>query len=239
MVVRCTKKMLDLLGAYSGTLVELAPTDDDWYLNVLWIERRKCLLLVHSGTLFSVFRADVRSADLRLPGEYVVDAIQSELREEQLPLDTFSALAPDGVLFATTASRRTLGFMTEMAAELGDAIAQAGGLSGCDIAVLNQGLRRTLHNYDGYTTPIELVQAKRPACNVSHAADAPPITAFISMYGRARRRPQLRCDRLRRELPHRARAYRQPPARLNCSAWHVRAPVRSVPPRGQSQCPRT
>ncbi len=163
MVVRCTKKMLDLLGARSGTLVELAPTDDDWYLNVLWIERRKCLLLVHSGTLFSVFRADVRSADLRLPGEYVVDAIQSELREEELPLDTFSALAPDGVLFATTASRRTLGFMTEMAAELGYAIAQAGGLSGCDIAVLNHGLRRTLHNYDGYTTPIELVQATRPA----------------------------------------------------------------------------
>jgi hypothetical protein len=31
---------------------------------------------------------------------------------------------------------------------------------------------------------------------------------------------------------------RQPLARLNCSAWHVRAPVRSVRPRGQSRCPR-
>ena len=56
MVVRCTKKMLDLLGGRSVTLDELPPTNDDWYLNLVWIERQKCLLLTHSGTLFSDFR---------------------------------------------------------------------------------------------------------------------------------------------------------------------------------------
>jgi hypothetical protein len=39
-VVRCTKKMLDLLGR-EVTLCEFAPSDDDWYLNLLWIEREK------------------------------------------------------------------------------------------------------------------------------------------------------------------------------------------------------
>ena len=158
MVVRCTKKMLDLLGGRSLTLVDLAATDDDWYLNLLWIERRKCLLLTHSGTLFSVFRADIRSADLRPLGESLVDAIEGELRAEQLPLETFSALAPHSVLVAKTASRRTLGFMTEMAAEIGDAA--AGGLPACDIGALNRRLRRTLHNRGGYVTPIELVEAR-------------------------------------------------------------------------------
>ena len=163
MVVRCTKKMLDLLGGRSGTLVDLAPSDDDWYLNLLWLERRKCVLLTHSGTLFSVFRGDIRSADLRPLGEYLVDAIESELRAEQLPIDTFSALAPEGVLLAKTSSRRTLGFMTEMAAELGYAIPNAGGLSACDVGVVNRRLRRTLHNRGGYVTPIELVEAKLAA----------------------------------------------------------------------------
>ena len=51
MVVRCTKKMLDLLGGRSITLSELPPTDDDWYLNLVWIERQKCLLHTHAGTL--------------------------------------------------------------------------------------------------------------------------------------------------------------------------------------------
>src|SRR3972149_2635576 len=41
-----------------------APADDEWYLNLLWIERGKCLLLTHAGTLFRVFVADVRKADL-------------------------------------------------------------------------------------------------------------------------------------------------------------------------------
>jgi hypothetical protein len=71
MVVRCTKKMLDLLGGRSITLSKLPPTEDDWYLNLLWIDRQKCILLTHAGTLFSVFRAGVRRADLRPLGDYL------------------------------------------------------------------------------------------------------------------------------------------------------------------------
>ena len=107
-----------------------------------------------------MFRADIHSADLRPLGKYLVDAIEGELRAEQLPLDTFSALARHSVLVAKTASRRTLGFMTEMAAEIGYAIPAAGGLSARDIGALNRRLRRTLHNRGGYVTPIELVEAR-------------------------------------------------------------------------------
>src|SRR6266852_3971883 len=112
MVVRCTKKMLDLLGDRSLTLSELSPTDDDWYLNLVWIERQKCLLITHTGTLFSVFRAGVR--------------------------------APDTLRLAKTASRSTLGFMTEMAFELGWIITDSGGLRHSDINALNHALRRML-----------------------------------------------------------------------------------------------
>ncbi len=130
--MRCTKKMLDLLGGRSVTLSELPPTDDDWYLNLLWIERQKCLLLTHAGTLFSVFRAGVRNADLRPLGDYLVQAIETELRAEDLAADTFSELQSDSVRLAKTASRSTLGFMTEMAFELGWIITDTGGLRRCE-----------------------------------------------------------------------------------------------------------
>ncbi len=149
--------MLDLLGGRAITLSELPSTDDDWYVNLLWIDRQKCLLLTHSGTLFSVFRAGVRSADLRPIGNYLVAAIETELRAESLPTDTFSELQPDGVRLAKTASRSTLGFMNEMAFELRYLIAEAGGLRRCDIDVLNHGLHRTLRNRGEYVRPIELV----------------------------------------------------------------------------------
>ena len=103
MVVRCTKKVLDLLGR-DVTLTEPAPSDDDWYLNLLWIERQKCLLLTHSGTLFSVFRAGIRVEELRPLGDYVVEAIEIELRSEQLPAGTFAELDPTDVRTAPAGS---------------------------------------------------------------------------------------------------------------------------------------
>jgi hypothetical protein len=157
MVVRCTKKMLDLLGGRSVMLSEVPPTDDDWYLNLLWIDRQKCILLTHAGTLFSVFRAGVRSAGLRPLGSYLVAAIETELRAENLPADTLSELEPESVRLAKTASRSTLGFMNEMAFELRYLITDAGGLRRSDIDVLNQGLHRTLRNRGEYVRPIELV----------------------------------------------------------------------------------
>src|SRR4051794_16716398 len=65
MILRCTKKMLGLLGRDRAALIETPPTEDDWYANALWVERKKCVLIVHSGTLFSVFAADVRAAEVR------------------------------------------------------------------------------------------------------------------------------------------------------------------------------
>jgi hypothetical protein len=157
MVVRLTKKMRDLLGGRSVVLGGFPPTDDDWYLNLLWIDRQKCLLLTHNGTLFTVFRAGVHSADLRPLGAYLVTAIDTELRAEHLPTDTFSQLQPDSVRLAKTTSRSTLGFMNEMAFELRYRIADTGGLRRCDIDVLNHELRRTLRNRGEHVRPIELV----------------------------------------------------------------------------------
>ena len=150
--------MLELLGRRSVTLSKLPPSDDDWYLNLVWIERQKCLLLTHTGTLFSVLRVGVRVADLRPLGDYLVGAIQIELRAEGLPADTFSGLEPGSVQLAKTASRSTLGFMTEMAFELGWIITDNGGLRRSDVNELNHALRRLLWNRGDYVRPIELVK---------------------------------------------------------------------------------
>jgi hypothetical protein len=152
--------MLDLLGGRKLTLSELPPTDDDWYLNLVWIDRQKCLLLTHAGTLFSVFRGRIHVADLRPLGDYLVDAIEVELRAEGLPANTFSELERHDIRLAKTASRSTLGFMTEMAFELGWIIIDKGGLRRSDINDLNHALRRMLWNRGDYVRPIELVHQR-------------------------------------------------------------------------------
>jgi uncharacterized protein DUF6933 len=157
MIVRCTKKTLDLLGGPSVTVEEVPATNEDWYLDLLWIDRRKCLLLTHAGTLFSVFRASIKTADLRPLGPYLCAAIQTELHGERLAADTLGRLQPDHVRAARTASRSTLGSMNQMTREIRYHVAHRGGLPGCDIDELNRQLRRTPRYRDGYARPIDLV----------------------------------------------------------------------------------
>ena len=156
MVVRCTKKALELVGSAGGPLTTATSDDTDWYLNLVWIDRRKCLLLVHAGTLFSVFVADVRKADLRPFGQFVVNAVTTALDEEMLPTGTFGQLDPADVRIAKTASRSVLGFMNEMAFHARYYVDTAGSLEHSDITAINRRLRRSPYNRGDYIWPIEL-----------------------------------------------------------------------------------
>jgi hypothetical protein len=149
-VVRCTGKLLDLLGRQSVRLVEVPPTSDDWYANLLWFDRRKCLLVTHSGTLFSLFVADIRAADLRPFERRIADLLTAALLDEGLPTDLLGRLEPDEVQLAKTASKHVLGVMNQMAFEVERAVDEAGGLWNVDLDDLNPHLRRGLHTKHGH-----------------------------------------------------------------------------------------
>lgn len=80
MLLRCTTRLLAQLGEGMAALVEVPPHDDDWYANLLWLDRRKSVLLTHAGTLFPVLIADVRKRDLQPPGPLIAARIGSERR---------------------------------------------------------------------------------------------------------------------------------------------------------------
>lgn len=158
MIVRCTAKALKLLGARPAALPAIAATDDDWYLNLLWFDRRKCLLLVHAGTVFSVFVPDVRKSDLDPLGPFLVEAVTLALDAERLPHDVLGALDGSDVRIARTASRRVLGFMNELAWHIEYALGRSGSVLDVDVITLQRQLQRTLHNHGGTSaTPLDLV----------------------------------------------------------------------------------
>lgn len=173
MILRCTKKLLAVIGP--ARLAEPAPEPDaeDWYANLLWFDRRKCLLVTHAATLFSIFEADVRAADLRATSRLVTRLIGRELRSEGLPAATFADLEPDKVILAKTTDRRVLGCMNDMAFLCQHAISGSGGLTRTDLAALNHSLRRNINSARGYRPPIELT-AERLATQRQTARWTPP-----------------------------------------------------------------
>lgn len=176
MIVRCTSRLLKLLAPVE--LAEVPSAPDDWYGNLLWIDRRKCLLIVHADTLFPVFVADVRKPQLVKFGSYVSDAVATALADEGLPSDCLGLLDPTKVLIARTASRSVLGFMNDMAATSEHLAASAGGLRHVDVDDLNAFLRRTPYNRGGYIRPIEAVRQRAASISGDQreatSNDAPP-----------------------------------------------------------------
>ena len=154
-MLRCTAKVLALLGVSEPAIGEACARD--WYAHLIRIDRRKCLLVTHTGTLFSVFMPNVTAAGLRPIGPPVVSAIQAALQAEHLPIDTLGELDPWQVAVAKTADRRILGTINDLALTTEHFIATTGGLARYDINALHHGLHRTINSITGYIPPIDLV----------------------------------------------------------------------------------
>jgi hypothetical protein len=155
-ILRCTKKLLAVLGARRVAGPGPAPDAGDWYASLLWSDRRKCLLLTHAVTLFTVFEAGVRTVDLRATRQMVTGLVERELRREGLPPATFGDLRSQELILARTADRSVLGCMNDMAFRCEVAIRDAGGLAHTDLGDLNHALHRHINSSRGYRLPVEL-----------------------------------------------------------------------------------
>ena len=159
MILRCTNKLLAVVGS---PLADPSPAPDaeDWYANLLWVDRCKCLLLTHSGTLFTIFEANVTASGLRATRQMITGLVSRELRREDLPPATFGDLEQQEFLLAKTADRRVLGCMNDMAFMCEHVIGRSGGLARTDLAALNRSLRRNINSTRGYRPPIEAAAAQ-------------------------------------------------------------------------------
>jgi hypothetical protein len=158
MILRCTKKLLHVIRPEQ--LAATNPEGNDWYANLLFFDRRKCLLLTHSDTLFTIFEPDTRTSDLRATQALVEKLIERELTSEALPRGTFGDLWSEDLLIAKTADRSLLGCMNDMAYLCEDAVAHAGSLARADVQSLNRSLRRNINSARDYQRPIDLVMER-------------------------------------------------------------------------------
>ena len=157
--LRCTTRLLELLG---DPMTEERPASpDDWYANVFWVQRRKCLLVTHAETLFSVFAPAVRAASLR-PLDAFVALITRQLAAEGFPAAVLGPLDCGRASIARTADRQVLGCMNVIAGACEHAAADAGGLARLDLTALHYRLQPNITSARDYVPAIDVV-ANRPS----------------------------------------------------------------------------
>jgi len=156
-IVRCTAKLRALLGRQAQAPADLVPAPSDWYAHLVVIERRKCLLVTHAGTLFSFFAPDVRAAQLRPLGPFMIERIVAQLAAEGLPEHALGELDSDQVTIAKTADRSVLGCMNDLALTCQLATHHAGGLADLDLEQLHHVLQRHIYAARSYVPAIDQI----------------------------------------------------------------------------------
>ncbi|MHB1784162.1 MAG: DUF6933 domain-containing protein [Acidimicrobiales bacterium] len=188
MILRCTRLLLDVLGP--GCIASPAPQPDleDFYANLVSIERRKCLLLTHAATLFSVFVPDVRAPELRATKHLVTRLITGAIVAEDLPVDTFGDLLREELIVAKTADRRVLGCTNDLAflAGLGSPVDTHDGYQDFDAPMLRCG-RRCLCTARG-----RFAYGKGDHLRRERTDDRPPTRVGVSGKAAISSRPQRR-----------------------------------------------
>lgn len=154
--LRCTCKLLAQMGPDATRAArsdELSESPLDWYANLLWFERRKCVLFTNVGTLFGFLVPDVRKADLRRLPELLLKHLRENLEYGGFGANAVGAaleLYGDPSLQRAT-NRSVLGSMNDYAFQFEAWIEAAGGLHRCPILEANRTISDSPMSAIGYS----------------------------------------------------------------------------------------
>jgi hypothetical protein len=154
---RIAGKVLNLLDRTAArlTLAPAAPTDDDRYVNLLCLDRRKWLLMTHAGTLFSVGGG-------RPTGWLEPDRASGRRAH---PVRAWRGGSADRHPRTARSHKRWAGedrrserpgLHERHGFHSNYVVGEAGGLANCDIPNLNRQLRRNINSSRGYARPHRL-----------------------------------------------------------------------------------
>ena len=143
-IIRCTTKLLTELKTKPTSGLFQSSAWCDWHANLLWVDRKKCVLFTNNQTLYSFFLPSIKKPTL-------------ENFEKVFRLGLFKSLMTEGfaepqveymlrehqhIVIAKTNSRSILGSMNDLAFQIKSMIYATGGLANADLSEINRKLNR-------------------------------------------------------------------------------------------------
>ena len=163
-LIRCTAKLQKEMGLKKTDLVEDAPDFSylgPWHANLLFIDRRKCVLFVNDKTLFNFIVPDVSKAVISQLDDLFRNHLQCILADEGLPKTVRDKIAVEyvDVAYARTNSKSVLGSMNDLAFHYKFNIQETGGVHSPAVPDIISRLNRMPMSAIEYGFPIEELQA--------------------------------------------------------------------------------
>lgn len=160
LLLRCTGKLRKAMALEeAGLYVGKAPASplDTWYVNLLRISRRKCVLFTHGETLFSFLSFDASKPRLKHLDKVFREVLKEVMVQERFEPSAISQLQSgnEEVRYAKTDNRSVLGSMNDLASLYEHHILRGGGVDDCDIPATILKLNRVPFSRLGGSYAIE------------------------------------------------------------------------------------
>jgi len=116
MTIQSTKKLQDFIGIKTDTI----PTDEEsinlWHGNIFMIGRRKCLLLTHNESYYSLFIYGITKKDIKELSKIIKKQLAELLRKDNFSLEQIVKMTEtvETIEYSKTSDRKVMGVMKEM-----------------------------------------------------------------------------------------------------------------------------
>lgn len=116
MVIQATKKLQDFLGIKNTVLPKEEDAFHAWHGNLFMIGRKKCLLITHNESLYSVFIYGVTKKDIPVLLDIISNFLIEILRRDDFTIAQITMMLKslETLRFAKTSDRSVLGNMNDM-----------------------------------------------------------------------------------------------------------------------------
>ena len=159
MLIRCTSKLIKEIGLTKDELADNASQDStlgEWYANLFFFQRKKCLIFTNVRTLFTFMSFGVNRAQIKNLGEIFRAGLGKTLLDEGFNGALIQRLIGEcrDIQFGKTNNKSVLGAMNDHVINTKWLVWKDGGLGKCDIPHLMKQHNRTAFSTYNYAIPI-------------------------------------------------------------------------------------
>lgn len=148
MMIRCTAKLLKEMGLGKSELTDQAQEENallgDWYANLFYVERRKCLIFSNSRTLYSFMLFDLDRASIKNLSSIFRAGLEKALSDDSIAVSTIEQLSGElkDISCGKTHDKSVLGTMNDHVRSVKWIISDNGGLDSSDASEIIKHLNR-------------------------------------------------------------------------------------------------
>ena len=116
MTIQATKKLQDFLGINTSELPSKEEYFNSWHGNIFMIGRKKCLLVTHNESLYSIFLYGITKKEIQTLAPRLKKQLTELLRRDEFTLPQIVKMCDsmESITYTKTSDRSVTGNMNDM-----------------------------------------------------------------------------------------------------------------------------